>query len=213
VKSLKKHLSYANVISTLCLFLLLGGGAAIAAGLAKNSVGSKQLKKNAVVTAKIKKEAVTGGKVKKDTLTGTQINEGTLGAVPLASAIPAAQVHVVGGAGEPPFQSGSQNYGTLSGLANTPVLSFLKDQNNIVHLEGIVKPGKSGPVSGVLFQLPAGDRPPSGTIVVMQIPEEVTLLIAGSNVVVPGFDLSGLVIASTGKEAAILTGVSFFAGS
>ena len=50
---MRPRLTYSNVVSTLCLFLLLGGGAAYAAShLGKNSVGSKQLKKNAVITAK-----------------------------------------------------------------------------------------------------------------------------------------------------------------
>jgi hypothetical protein len=47
-------LTYSNVISTLCLVLLLGGGTAYAAaGLDKNSVGTKQLKKEAVTPAKL----------------------------------------------------------------------------------------------------------------------------------------------------------------
>ena len=70
---MRPKLSYANVISTLCLFLLLTGVAAYAAGhLGKNTVGSKQLKKNAVSTAKIKKEAVTTAKLKKDAVTATR---------------------------------------------------------------------------------------------------------------------------------------------
>jgi hypothetical protein len=82
---MRPKLTYSNVVSTICLFLLLGGGAAYAAGhFGKNSVGSKQLKKNAVTTVKIKKEAVTGAKVKKGTLTGKQINAATLGTVPSA---------------------------------------------------------------------------------------------------------------------------------
>jgi hypothetical protein len=102
VKKPAGHLTYANVISTLCLFLLLGGGAAIAASnLGKNSVGPKQLKKNAVTTAKIKKAAVTtaklkdaavttekladgavnGAKVADGSLTGTDINQATLTSV------------------------------------------------------------------------------------------------------------------------------------
>ena len=49
--------NYANVMSTLCFFLLLGGGAAYAAGhLGKNAVGTKQLKKNAVTTAKSRRK-------------------------------------------------------------------------------------------------------------------------------------------------------------
>ena len=82
---LRPKLTYANVMSTLCFFLLLSGGAAFAAShLGKNSVGARQLKKNAVTTAKIKNEAITAAKVEKGTLTGTQINASTLGAVPTA---------------------------------------------------------------------------------------------------------------------------------
>jgi hypothetical protein len=69
MKQLSSKLTYSNVISTICLFLLLGGGTAFAANqLAKNSVGTKQLKNNAVTTAKIKKAAVTGAKIKLSTL-------------------------------------------------------------------------------------------------------------------------------------------------
>jgi hypothetical protein len=64
MKKLQGKLTYANVISTLCLFLLLGGGAAFAATqLPKNSVGTKQLKKNSVTAAKIKNGAVTQAKI------------------------------------------------------------------------------------------------------------------------------------------------------
>src|SRR6185437_4701054 len=56
---------YANVVSTLCLVLLLGGGTAYAASqlLPKNSVGSAQIKKGAVTPAKLSlgaKAAMTG---------------------------------------------------------------------------------------------------------------------------------------------------------
>ena len=51
MKRLRKRLTYANVMSSIAVFLVLGGGAAFAAGkLAKNSVGTKQLKNNAVTT-------------------------------------------------------------------------------------------------------------------------------------------------------------------
>jgi hypothetical protein len=51
---MRPKLSYANVMSTLCFFLLLGGSAYAAGQLGKNSVGTKQLKKNAVTGAKVK---------------------------------------------------------------------------------------------------------------------------------------------------------------
>ncbi len=56
---MRPKLSYANVVSTLCLFLLLGGGAAYARShLAKNSVGTKQIRKNAVNSAKVKNHSL-----------------------------------------------------------------------------------------------------------------------------------------------------------
>jgi hypothetical protein len=60
----RPRLSYANVVATLALFLALGG-AAVAAGLPRNSVGPSQLKKGAVTAAKIKRNAVTAGKISK----------------------------------------------------------------------------------------------------------------------------------------------------
>jgi hypothetical protein len=65
VKRLRSRLTYANVVSTVALFLVVAGGTAFAATqmLPKNSVGSKQIKKNAVTAAKIKNGAVTGAKI------------------------------------------------------------------------------------------------------------------------------------------------------
>jgi hypothetical protein len=52
----RRRLSYANVMSTIAVFLALGGGAAFAANqLAKNSVGSRQIKKGAVTPKKLSK--------------------------------------------------------------------------------------------------------------------------------------------------------------
>jgi hypothetical protein len=67
-------LTYANVISTLCLVLVLGGGSAYAASrLGKESVGSKQLKKGAVTPAKLAKASVA-------TLSGPAGPQGPAGA-------------------------------------------------------------------------------------------------------------------------------------
>jgi hypothetical protein len=61
-KRFRPKLTYSNVIASIALFIALGG-AAVAAGLPKNSVGSKQLKRGAVTAAKIHKAAVTSGKL------------------------------------------------------------------------------------------------------------------------------------------------------
>jgi hypothetical protein len=85
VKQIRKRLTYANVMSSIAVFLVLGGATAFAAGLAKNSVGSKQIKKNAVTTAKIKNGAVNGAKIQDGAITGAKVNLGTLGTVPNAT--------------------------------------------------------------------------------------------------------------------------------
>jgi hypothetical protein len=64
MKRLSAKLTYSNVISTLCLVLLLGGGTAYAATqLGRESVGTRQLKRSAVTPAKLSgaaKQALTG---------------------------------------------------------------------------------------------------------------------------------------------------------
>jgi hypothetical protein len=79
VKQIRKRLTYANVMSSIAVFLVLGGATAIAAGLAKNSVGSKQLKKNAVTTAKIKNNAVSTAKLKNGAVTAQKLGAGAVG--------------------------------------------------------------------------------------------------------------------------------------
>jgi hypothetical protein len=55
MSKLRGKLTYANVIATLALFIAVGGASAFAAShLAKNSVGTKQLKNGAVTAAKVK---------------------------------------------------------------------------------------------------------------------------------------------------------------
>ena len=56
------RLTYANVIASLALFIALGG-AAVAAGLPKGSVGANQLKNGAVTGKAIRKQAITSGKI------------------------------------------------------------------------------------------------------------------------------------------------------
>jgi hypothetical protein len=62
MKRFRPRLTYANVIASLALFVALGGSA-VAAGLAKNSVGPNQLKKGSVTAKAIRKQAVTSGKI------------------------------------------------------------------------------------------------------------------------------------------------------
>jgi hypothetical protein len=81
VKQIRKRLTYANAMSSIAVFLILGGATAFAA----TKIGANQLKANSVVTGKIKKEAVTTSKIKKDAVTGAKVKESSLGQVPSAA--------------------------------------------------------------------------------------------------------------------------------
>lgn len=55
----RPRLSYANVMASLAVFLVMGGAAYAATALPKNSVGSKQLKNGAITPAKLSTSAKT----------------------------------------------------------------------------------------------------------------------------------------------------------
>jgi hypothetical protein len=99
---MRSALTYANVMSTIAVFGVLGGGAYAAAQIGandiqrnairskhikRNQVGRKHLKRNAVSTAKLANGAVTGPKVADGAVTGPKVDESTLGIVPNADLI------------------------------------------------------------------------------------------------------------------------------
>jgi hypothetical protein len=108
LNSIRKRLTYANVMSSIAVFLLLGGATAIAAKqLGKKTVGTKQLKANAVTTAKLKNNSVTTKKLKDkavttakladNAVTGPKVQVSTLGTVP--NATNAASANTLAGQG------------------------------------------------------------------------------------------------------------------
>lgn len=54
MRDLRARLTYANVMSSIAVFMVLGGSAYAATTLPKSSVGSKQIKSNAVTSVKVK---------------------------------------------------------------------------------------------------------------------------------------------------------------
>jgi hypothetical protein len=97
----RRRLTYANIVSTLALVLVIGGGgAAVAAGLAKNSVGSPQIKNGAVKAIDIQLGAVRGPKVLDDSLTGADLDESTLGQVPSAASADSATTATTAGSAD-----------------------------------------------------------------------------------------------------------------
>ncbi len=213
----KLHLrrpSPAMVVAIAALVMAMGGVGYAATSLPKNSVGTGQIKKNAVTTAKVKNH----------TLTGKDIKLSKLGTVPTAKVAESANalgpltVHAVGTPGEPPFLNGAFNYPGESGL-NVPPVTFRKDHDGFVHLDGIAKIGKSGTIPGILFQLPAGFRPPAGITEYFtsdtgsEVEGSNIVLIFGSGVSLSGTNVEGDILVTGTNEAAVLDGIVYPAGS
>lgn len=120
MRSLRSRLSYANVISTLCLFMLLGGGAYAASQLPKNSVGARQLKNGAVTGAKIKKGTIDSSKLTPTAVAGlsSQGPKGEPGPAGLRGATGAAGTDGDPGAYATVFASNNAEFsGTHPGFA------------------------------------------------------------------------------------------------
>ena len=60
-KRISTHVTYANVMATIAVFMVLGGGAYAASKLPKNSVGTAQIKNKAVTKAKLAKGVAVAG--------------------------------------------------------------------------------------------------------------------------------------------------------
>jgi hypothetical protein len=69
VKQIRQRLTYANVMSSIAVFLILGGATAFAA----TKIGANEIKANSIKTGKIVKEAVTAGKIKNSAITNSKI--------------------------------------------------------------------------------------------------------------------------------------------
>ncbi|HEY8771474.1 MAG TPA: hypothetical protein VIM03_13090, partial [Thermoleophilaceae bacterium] len=92
---LRAHLTYANVVATLALFLALGGAsyAAIRVGsgsIINNSVRTQDLRNNDIRSKDIRNRTIQGGDILTSTITGQQVRESTLSKVPDADKLDGA---------------------------------------------------------------------------------------------------------------------------
>jgi hypothetical protein len=82
---LRKHLTVANVLSCIALFVALSGAAYAATTAAKNSVKASSIAKGAVTAPKLRNGAVTGAKLRNGAVTGAKIAAATIGSSQLAN--------------------------------------------------------------------------------------------------------------------------------
>jgi hypothetical protein len=79
MKWIRSHLSFANTISLIALFVALGGTSLAAVTLTKNSVGAKQIKKNAVQASEIKAGAVGASEIRSNAVASGDIADNGVG--------------------------------------------------------------------------------------------------------------------------------------
>ncbi|MEA2348896.1 MAG: hypothetical protein QOG62_2683 [Thermoleophilaceae bacterium] len=81
---MRRHLTYANVVATIALFLALSGGVVFAAkqigssDLAKRAVKTKNIADNAVRSPQIKNNDINSGDIRDQNVTGGDIADGTI---------------------------------------------------------------------------------------------------------------------------------------
>ena len=142
---LRSHLTYANVAATLCLVLVLGGGAAYAA----NTIGSADVIDESLLSQDIKNNTLTG-----DDVLESSLRQGTTW-------------RLVGSAGQPAFGDHHdcrwENYDSVHSSA-----AFTRDAAGFVHLKGTLHPddqdhggacNEDTELSHSAFVLPPGYRP------------------------------------------------------
>ncbi len=78
-KRLLRHLSFANVVACMALFVALGGGA-----YAATNINGGSIKKETIGGNKLKKETITSKQIKKGTLNSSVIDVSSLTTVPSA---------------------------------------------------------------------------------------------------------------------------------
>ena len=150
MRRVRDRLTYANVMSSIAVFMAMSG-VAWAATLPKNSVGTAQLKSNAVTSSKIKTgqvassdlkdKGIVGVDVRDNAITGDDINEGSLGPVPSATSATNADTatnSVNAGSAQPvAFALVNATDGTVSRAKNITNANVTKVDNGIYCITGL----------------------------------------------------------------------------
>jgi hypothetical protein len=140
---IRSRLTYANVVSTLCLFIVLGGGAWAAGKIDSGDVADNSLKSVDLKDGK----GVKGADVAPDSLAGSAIDESALDQVPSAQDAETLDGNFSGQFQRrhtqewtplllnDVFQSSCYWENAGGGYAEA---SYLRDEDGFVHLQGLV---------------------------------------------------------------------------
>jgi len=149
----RPELGYANVMSTIAVFIALGG---TSYAVARNSVGNAHLKRNAVTSTKVRDRSLRTNDLSPATrlklrssrgLRGPPGPQGPTGSI-ASDGLTAEAWHTL------ELIGGWKDYGVYEGAG------YRKDKQGHVHLRGLVTQGNGVPSSSAIIAvLPAGHRP------------------------------------------------------
>jgi hypothetical protein len=228
-------LTYSNVIATVALFVALGG-AAIAAGLPRHSVGARQLKHGAVTTAALRRGAVTNAKLGPRSVSAGKLSANAVGAGNLANGAVTSTKLAANSVINATIANGvvgtnklGNNVVTTTKIANgavtlaklgeevAPLLGTLRSGQT---LRGVFDLGASGKESAFVhsassFQYPLATTPAAPETNVLKTGQTNAACpgITGGNQQTPQAAAGQLCVYITGASGATLKGLTFDLGS
>ena len=166
---LHEHISYANVMATLAVFIALGGSAYAVAQLPRNSVGAAQIKRNAVGTSELRNRTVRLGDI---SVSARRSLRGADGA-PGPAGPPGVTYHAAVNAGGTAVRGNATGF-THQGGSGLYTLAFGRD----------VSTCQATATLAAVQNGPTLEQPTPG---------RVTVAASGANLVVSTFDVDGSV--------------------
>jgi hypothetical protein len=164
----RPQLSYANVMSTIAVFIALGG---TSYAVARNSVGSLQLRKNAVTSAKVKDRSLRTNDLAPSARVGSRGPRGPAGpqGAPGGRTLPETWKNLS-------LAAGWANYGAeYDGAA-------YRREDGRVHLRGLVtRTDGLPPAKSAIGTLPSGFRPAKRMIFAVNGGPQVTRVDVAAN--------------------------------
>lgn len=114
LRSRLRHLSYANVMASIAIFVALGG-----VGYAATTISGNKIIKGTVGAGKLKNGTLTSAQVKQNALNGSVIDESSLTIVPSAQTATSATTATTAGSADTAKSATTAQSATTAGSADT----------------------------------------------------------------------------------------------
>jgi cytoskeletal protein RodZ len=133
---LRRHLSYANVMASIAVFVALGG-----VGYAAATINGNSIVKRTIGAGKLKKGTLTSSQVKQNALTGSVIDESSLATVPSAQTAVSATTAISATAAATADSAKSADTATSAESAQTA--NTAKSAENAAHADSADSAGEA----------------------------------------------------------------------